>query len=66
LELSAPVGFIHKEYIAMHGHTILKRMLNFGNPELDTSSCQFFNSIQCQEYLQYLSGKGMGMSGNFG
>jgi hypothetical protein len=24
LEFSASVGFIHKEFVAMHGHTILK------------------------------------------
>jgi hypothetical protein len=25
MDLSAPVGFIHKESITMHGHTILKK-----------------------------------------
>ena len=24
LEFSASVGFIHKEFVAMHGHTIVK------------------------------------------
>jgi len=25
LEFSAPVGFIHKEFVTMHGHTIVKK-----------------------------------------
>jgi hypothetical protein len=29
LELSASVGFIHKEYITMHGHTVLKCLVAF-------------------------------------
>jgi hypothetical protein len=29
LEFSAPVGFIHKEFVTMHGHMILKNILNW-------------------------------------
>ena len=30
LEFSASVGFIHKESVTMHGHTIVKKMLFYG------------------------------------
>jgi len=28
LEFSASVGFIHKEFVTMHGHTIVKNNIN--------------------------------------
>jgi hypothetical protein len=29
LEFSASVGFIHEEFVTMHGHTILKKPIYF-------------------------------------
>ena len=41
LEFSASVGFIHKEFVTMHGHMILEHKVEFfvGGGELFRSGC---------------------------
>ena len=48
LELSAYVGFIHKESVTMHGHTILK----FNEGQLNTQSIFFEKNTQKLIYPQ--------------